>query len=61
MQKSVLDIIDRVIYHKQGLTTSNVSNIKGNFVVKLRGQNIDTHFIYTQLSLNEDDNILKKN
>ena len=37
MEKSVLDIIDSLRYQKQGLTTSDVSNIKGTFVVKLHG------------------------
>ena len=42
--KSVLDIIDSVRHQKQGLTTSYVRDIEGTFLLKLRGQNIDTHF-----------------
>ena len=45
--KSVLDITDSARHQKQGLTTSDVRDIEGNFVVKLRVQNIDTHFLYT--------------
>ena len=55
MDKSVLDITDSVRHQKQRLTTSYVRDIEGNFVVKLRGQNIYTHFFYTKLPLNEDD------
>ena len=55
MEKSVLDITNRLINVKQGMTTTDVRDIDGNFVVKLRGLNIDTHFFYTQLPLNEDD------
>ena len=57
MEKSVLDITDRVRHHKQGLTTSDVRDIEGTYFVKLCGHNIDTHFLYTQLPLNEDDKI----
>ena len=60
MEKSVLDIKDSVIHHKQVLTTSDVIYIEGKFVVKLRGQNIDTHFFNTQLPLNEDDNCFEE-
>ena len=55
MDKSVLDITDRLRHQKQGLKTSDVRDIEGIFVVKLRGQNIDCPFFYTQLPLNEDD------
>ena len=44
MEKSVLNITDILIHQKQGLTTSDVRDIEGTFVVKLRGQNIDGHF-----------------
>ena len=44
MEKSVLDIKDSVRHQKQILTTSDVRDIEAIFVVKLRGQNIDTHF-----------------
>ena len=60
MQKSLLDITDSVKHQKQGLTTSDVSDTEGTFVVKLRGQNIDTHFLNTRLPLNEDDNHFEK-
>ena len=56
MEKSVLDITDSVRHQKQELTTSDVSNIEGIFVVKLRGLNIDTHSFNTKLPLKEDDN-----
>ena len=44
MEKSVLDITDTVRLYKQGLTTSDVRDIEGTFVVKLRAQNIDATF-----------------
>ena len=44
MEKSVLDVTDSVKHQKQGFTTSDVRDIEGTFVEKLRGQNIDTHF-----------------
>ena len=56
MEKSVLDIKDRVRHQKQGLTPSDVRDIEVTFVVKLRAHNIYSHFFYTQLTLNEDDN-----
>ena len=55
MEKSVLDTADSLRHQKQGLKTSDVRDIEGTFVVKLRAQNIYTHFFYTQLPLNEDD------
>ena len=57
MEKSVLGIIDSLRHQKQVLTTSDVRDVEGDFVVKLRAQKIDSHF-YTQLPLNEDDNDL---
>ena len=42
MDKSLFYITDSVMHQKQGLTTSDVSDIGGTFVVKLRGLNIDT-------------------
>ena len=56
MDKSVLDITDSLIHQKQVLTTSDVRYIEGIFVVKLRAQNIGSHFFYKQLPLNEDGN-----
>ena len=44
MERSVLDITDRLRHQKQGLTTSDVRDIGGNFVVKLRAHKIDSHF-----------------
>ena len=44
VEKSVLDITYSVIHQKQRLTTSDVSDIEGTFVAKLRCLNIDTHF-----------------
>ena len=37
------------------MTTSDIINVEGTFVVKLRDLNIEI-FFYTQLTLNEDDN-----
>ena len=44
MEKSVLDITYSVRHHKKGLTTSDVKDIEGIVFVKLRAQNIDSHF-----------------
>ena len=44
MEKSVLYITDSLIHHKQVLTTSDVRDVEGNFVVKSRDQKIDGHF-----------------
>ena len=44
MEKSVLDITDRLRHQKQGLTTSDVRDVEGTFVVKLRAQKVDSHF-----------------
>ena len=44
MEKSVLEITDILKHQKKGLTKSDFSDIKGIFVVKLRGQNIYCHF-----------------
>ena len=41
MEKSVLGITDIVRHQKQGLTTSDVSDIGVNFVEKLRALNIE--------------------
>ena len=58
MEKLVVDIIDRLRHHKQVLTASDVRDIEGIFVVKLRSQKVDSHFFNTQLRLNEDGNDL---
>ena len=52
----MLDITDRLRHQKQGLKKSGVRDIEGIFVVKLRAQRIDSHFFYTQLPLNKDEN-----
>ena len=44
MEKSVLDITDSLRHHKLGLTTSESRYVQGIFVVKLRGQKVDSHF-----------------
>ena len=56
MEKSVLYITVSVRHQKQVFTASCVRDVEGIFVVKLRGQNIENCFFYTQLNLNEDDN-----
>ena len=58
MEKSVLDITDRLRHQKQGLTTSDDRDVQVTFVVKLRYQKVGSHFFNTQLPLNEDDNNL---
>ena len=60
MEKSVLDITDTSRHQKMGLTTSDVRDVEGTFVVKLRAQKIDSHFLYTQLPLNEYDTNLEE-
>ena len=40
----MLDIIDSVRHQKQGLTTSDVRDIEGTFVEKLRGIKIENKF-----------------
>ena len=60
MDKSVLDITYILRHQKQELTTSDVRYVEGIFVVKLRAQNVDSHFLNTQLPLNEDDKNLDK-
>ena len=47
MYKSVLDITVSVKHQKQVLTTSDVINIEGIFVVKLRDLNVEKYFLYT--------------
>ena len=55
MEESVLGITDSLRHQKQVLTTSNVRDVEGNFVVKLTAQKVDSHFFNTQLPQNEDD------
>ena len=45
MEKSVLDMTDRLKHQKQGLKTSEVRNVQGIFVVMLRSQKVDSHFL----------------
>ena len=52
MEKPVLVITDSVRHQKQVLTTSDVRDLEGNFVVKLRVQNIENYFFYTKLPPN---------
>ena len=44
MEKSVLYITDNIKHQKKGLTTSDVRDIEGTFVVKLHDKNIDNHY-----------------
>ena len=44
MEKSVLDVTDRIIHQKLGLTTSESIDLQGIFVVKLRAQKTESHF-----------------
>ena len=44
MEKSLLDTIDRLRHQKQGLKTTYVRDIEGNFVGKLCAQKTDSHF-----------------
>ena len=47
VDKSVLDMTDSLRHHKLGLKTSEARDVQGNFVVKLRAQKVDSHFLYT--------------
>ena len=60
MKKSVLDLTDSIRHQKIGLTTSESIDLQEIFVVKLRDQNNESHFFYTQLPLNEYGNNLDK-
>ena len=55
MEKSVYDVTDSIRHQKQGLTTSEPIDVEGMFVVKLRAQKTETHFLNTNLPLNERD------
>ena len=59
MEKSVYDVTDSIRHHKQVLTTSESIDVEGMFVVKLRAQKTESHFLNTNLPLNEGDNDLK--
>ena len=58
MEKSVLDVTDSIRHQKLGLTTSESIGVEGMFVVKLRAQKTESHFLNTKLPLNEGDNVL---
>ena len=47
LEKSVLDMTDSLRHQKQGLTKSYVRDVEGTFVVKVRAQKVDSHFLYT--------------
>ena len=54
----MLGITYSLRHHRQGLTTSDVSNIEGNYVVKLRGMKIENN--YKKILLNEYDNYFEE-
>ena len=60
MEKSVLDMTDSLRYQKLGLATSESRYFQVIFVVKVRAQKVDSHFLNTQLPLNEYGNDLDK-
>ena len=45
MEKSVLDVTDSIRHQKLGLTTSEYIDVEGMFVVKLRAQKTESHFL----------------
>ena len=61
MDKSVLDITDGLRHQKQRLTTSDVRGVEGTFVVKLRAQIVDSHFLIHNYLWMKIITILKKN
>ena len=56
MEKSVLDLTVKMRNQKKGMTKTEVKDINGTFVVKLRGLNLGNKYFNTLLPLNEDDN-----
>ena len=44
IEKSALDITVNIINYKKGMTTTEVKDIDGTFVVKLRSLNIENDF-----------------
>ena len=60
MEKSLLDMTDSLRHQKLGLTTSWSRGVQGIFVVELRAQKFDSHFLNTKLPLNEYGNYLDK-
>ena len=51
----MLDITEILRHQKQGLTTLDVRDVEGTFVVKLHAQKIDIHFLNTQLPMNDNN------
>ena len=51
---------DILRHQKLRLKTSESRDVQGIFVVKLRAQKVDSHFLNTQLPLNEDGNNLDR-
>ena len=47
MDKSVVDLTVRMRNMKKGMKKTEVKDIDGTFVVKLRGLNIENKFLYT--------------
>ena len=48
MEKSVVNITARMINLKKGMTKTEVKDINVNFVLKLRGLNIEKNIFYTK-------------
>ena len=44
MEKYVFDITIKIINHKKGMTTTEVNDVVGTFLIKLLGQNTKKHF-----------------
>ena len=44
MEKSVLDLTIKIRNRKKGMTTTEVKDMDGTFVVKLHGMNIENNF-----------------
>ena len=60
MDKSVLYVTDSIRHQKLSLNTSESVYLQGIFVVKLRAQNTESQFFYTQLPLNKDGKNIDK-
>ena len=56
----MFDITDSLRNQKHILTTTDVRDIDGTFVVKLRGLKIENHHFNTKLPLNEVDKIFEE-
>ena len=44
MEKLLLDLTINIRNHKKGVKTTDVKDVDGTFVVKLRGMNIEKYF-----------------